>query len=68
LDGELITSKEFGKNLPAIRHVGAERAKSNKELAPPVPYYILLVVLTVNSPEFAPTFHVRRLLVVQLLL
>ena len=36
-----MPSKEFGKNLPAIRHVGSERAKSNKELAPPVSYYIL---------------------------
>lgn len=66
---ELIASKELCKNLPAIKHVESERAKSNKELAAPVPYYILLVMLTGRcSPEIRTTFHGRRLLVVQLLL
>lgn len=67
--GKLISSKEFSKNLPAIKHVESERAKSNKEVAAPVPYYILLVMLTGRcSTEIRPTFHARRLLVVQLLL
>lgn len=47
--------KEFGKNLSAIKHVDEERAKSNKEPAAPVPYYILLVMAqrrTENSPNF----------------
>lgn len=41
---KVIGTKELGKNLPAIKHVSPERAKSNKELAAPAPYYILLVV------------------------
>lgn len=47
---KVIGSIELGKNLPAIKHVDLERAKSNKELAAPAPYYILSVV-----PPAAPS-------------